>query len=324
MLLLLIGLSAAANCDERLIGDQGEGYRGCQDTTRTGRACMKWTQQSPHTHDISTSKYPDAGIGDHNFCRNPDGEDTIWCYTTDSTKRWDYCDPLKACPVSLMAPLQAECICENETTPCEVGKFCYSGGCKDSPQCTVRPDIEKNIFYGAKVYGSWNANNTKHMSINFTTPFDVTLNSISWKNAKTDELKFDKSNFGEWVKDTSNACEPVYILDVHQTKFFGDGSKFKIKGSQLSTNLKVDASETITTTKNGHSYTYVRSIKNTVPVLVNLETKTIIDVRFRTTHVTTRERQDFVLFVGAEDNFALTDAEKKCDHYHASALSIMH
>jgi len=27
-----------------------------------------------------------------NFCRNPDGEPSIWCYTTDPNKRWDFCD----------------------------------------------------------------------------------------------------------------------------------------------------------------------------------------------------------------------------------------
>jgi hypothetical protein len=35
------------------------------------------------------------GLGDHNMCRNPDGADTIWCYTTDPKKRWEYCDPIK-------------------------------------------------------------------------------------------------------------------------------------------------------------------------------------------------------------------------------------
>ena len=31
-------------------------------------------------------------VRDHNFCRNPDGGDRVWCYTTDSDFRWEYCD----------------------------------------------------------------------------------------------------------------------------------------------------------------------------------------------------------------------------------------
>ena len=29
-----------------------------------------------------------------NFCRNPDGEKTIWCYTIDPEVRWEYCEEL--------------------------------------------------------------------------------------------------------------------------------------------------------------------------------------------------------------------------------------
>ena len=28
------------------------------------------------------------------MCRNPDKKATIWCYTTDAKKKWEFCDPL--------------------------------------------------------------------------------------------------------------------------------------------------------------------------------------------------------------------------------------
>eukprot|EP01083_Nonionella_stella_P285630 972342_1 len=69
-------------------------YRGCQTRTRSGRTCQKWTSQSPHRHSRTESRYPDKGIGNHHFCRNPDGEHGIWCYTQDRHRRWEYCSPL--------------------------------------------------------------------------------------------------------------------------------------------------------------------------------------------------------------------------------------
>eukprot|EP01083_Nonionella_stella_P084742 234667_1 len=83
-------------CNEELLGPNDSGYRGCQDRTIGGIPCQSWTSQTPHTHTVSASNFPGMGIGDHNYCRNVDGEPTVWCYTQDPGTRWDYCLPIGA------------------------------------------------------------------------------------------------------------------------------------------------------------------------------------------------------------------------------------
>jgi len=70
----------------------GGDYRGLVSTTINGLTCQKWTEQSPHQHTSSPLNYPNAGLGDHNYCRNPDGTSAPWCYTTDSDTRWEFCN----------------------------------------------------------------------------------------------------------------------------------------------------------------------------------------------------------------------------------------
>merc|ERR1719197_1601482 len=62
--------------------DKGKGYRGLVTSTTSGRACQVWTKDKPHT--ISTEPSTENGVGNHNYCRNPDGsEDKPWCFTMD-------------------------------------------------------------------------------------------------------------------------------------------------------------------------------------------------------------------------------------------------
>ena len=71
-------------------------YRGPLQVTKSGKLCQKWSSQFPQTHSRTPKNYPEAGLGDHNYCRNPDGDSGgAWCYTTvedDPAFRWEYCD----------------------------------------------------------------------------------------------------------------------------------------------------------------------------------------------------------------------------------------
>ncbi|XP_004674018.1 PREDICTED: plasminogen [Condylura cristata] len=73
----------------------GEGYRGTSSTTITGKKCQPWSSMRPHQHSKTPSNYPTADLR-MNYCRNPDHDKSPWCYTTDPSVRWEYCN-LKKC-----------------------------------------------------------------------------------------------------------------------------------------------------------------------------------------------------------------------------------
>ncbi|XP_030066051.1 kremen protein 2 isoform X1 [Microcaecilia unicolor] len=74
----------------------GADYRGIQNQTslRNGRPCLYWDQT--HQHAYNTEKYPNGelGLGNHNYCRNPDGDVQPWCYVSETEEGvyWKYCD----------------------------------------------------------------------------------------------------------------------------------------------------------------------------------------------------------------------------------------
>jgi len=84
-------------------GANGKSYRGLVTSTHSGRVCQNWLSNHPHKIPKKISSVadeeikvdeedPDAGvkmkwgtgIGNHNYCRNPDKSKTKpWCYTMD-------------------------------------------------------------------------------------------------------------------------------------------------------------------------------------------------------------------------------------------------
>uniref|UniRef100_A0A8C5UG54 Kringle containing transmembrane protein 1 n=1 Tax=Malurus cyaneus samueli TaxID=2593467 RepID=A0A8C5UG54_9PASS len=60
----------------------GADYRGTQNQTsqNAGKPCLFWNETFEHPYN--TVKYPngEGGLGEHNYCRNPDGDVSPWCY----------------------------------------------------------------------------------------------------------------------------------------------------------------------------------------------------------------------------------------------------
>merc|ERR1712166_1019847 len=128
-------------------------YRGFQTKTRSGRTCQNWMSMTPQHHTRKPNNFPNKGLGNHNKCRNPDNEDGgIWCYTTDSWKRWEYCNPVAAlpgrgcsdideCAVGAENSCGAHATCTNtagsHTCACDDGYHGDGHSCSDINECAV-------------------------------------------------------------------------------------------------------------------------------------------------------------------------------------------
>jgi len=87
---------------------QGRSYRGLATSTISGRQCQKWTAARPWPKAAEFKPEVDRvskdstkwgnGIGNHNYCRNPDSSmDSPWCYTQDPQKEKELCE-IPKCP----------------------------------------------------------------------------------------------------------------------------------------------------------------------------------------------------------------------------------
>ncbi|XP_018430561.1 PREDICTED: hepatocyte growth factor-like protein [Nanorana parkeri] len=76
---------------------RGEGYRGKASVTTSGIPCQRWDSQTPHKHRFVPEKYPCKNL-EENYCRNPDGSEAPWCFTSNPNIRVAYCFQIKRCP----------------------------------------------------------------------------------------------------------------------------------------------------------------------------------------------------------------------------------
>ncbi|RXN07461.1 plasminogen-like protein [Labeo rohita] len=99
----------------------GSSYRGAMSETVSGKKCQFWTSMEPHRHSKTPQSFPAADLR-RNLCRNPDGDRAPWCYTTDPSVRWEYCN-IERCdrtPI-VQEPLASPTVPVQTSTPQETG-----------------------------------------------------------------------------------------------------------------------------------------------------------------------------------------------------------
>uniref|UniRef100_A0A8C2HJY4 Plasminogen activator, tissue n=1 Tax=Cyprinus carpio TaxID=7962 RepID=A0A8C2HJY4_CYPCA len=82
------------NTAERCFRGQGLGYRGTWSMSMSGLECINWNSSSLRGKKFTAGR-PEAytlGLGNHNYCRNPDGDAKPWCYVYKKAQlSWEFC-----------------------------------------------------------------------------------------------------------------------------------------------------------------------------------------------------------------------------------------
>ena len=186
---------------EKLTGIKDVGYRGYQNKTISNKLCQNWSDQKPHSHDINNKTFPDKGLGEHNYCRNPDGENTIWCYTTDKKKRLENCKPLNESKTLYLVCDDSNNLLLIDTEP--KGNTDYDG------VWDTFNDGNENLL-------RWNKNNSKKNStvFNMGSETNKKLSLIKVKNHIDSSHVNDNENKGYAIvsSDTMDFCNNYKCL----------------------------------------------------------------------------------------------------------------
>eukprot|EP00064_Thunnus_orientalis_P016169 superscaffoldBa00003147_g16232 len=78
------------NVTTSCVQGKGTDYRGTMNVTPEGVTCQRWDSQFPHNHSFLPKNFKCKDLRE-NYCRNPDGADYPWCFTTDPNQRIANC-----------------------------------------------------------------------------------------------------------------------------------------------------------------------------------------------------------------------------------------
>ncbi|KAM8884118.1 hepatocyte growth factor-like isoform 1-T1 [Synchiropus picturatus] len=83
----------------------GRDYRGTMNVTPEGVTCQRWDSQFPHKHSYLPHHFRCRDLRE-NYCRNPDGAESPWCFTTDPKQRTASCTHIPRCDAEARQKLE--------------------------------------------------------------------------------------------------------------------------------------------------------------------------------------------------------------------------
>ncbi|XP_042545419.1 hyaluronan-binding protein 2 [Dipodomys spectabilis] len=94
--------------DDCYAGD-GYSYRGKVSRTVNQNPCLYWNSHLllQENYNVFMEEAEAHGIGEHNFCRNPDRDQKPWCFIRVNSEKvkWEYCD-ISACSAPEESPME--------------------------------------------------------------------------------------------------------------------------------------------------------------------------------------------------------------------------
>ncbi|KAL4241093.1 Neurotrypsin [Mactra antiquata] len=137
-------LETTEDAKECLTTERGTQYRGTTSLTSKGTPCIKWSKST----DINPVTYPNTGLGDHNYCRNPDNDESPWCFVSDG--EFEFCD----------IPKCSDNAGDNTTIECKEDEFkCSDNKCIPSlwtcdleHDCVNGEDEQQNCAYKIELF----------------------------------------------------------------------------------------------------------------------------------------------------------------------------
>ncbi|KAF7664240.1 hypothetical protein LDENG_00184000 [Lucifuga dentata] len=86
----------SVNVTTSCVQGKGTDYRGTMNVTPKGVTCQRWDSQFPHNHSFIPQNFKCKDLRE-NYCRNPNGADYPWCFTTDPNQRTANCTHIPRC-----------------------------------------------------------------------------------------------------------------------------------------------------------------------------------------------------------------------------------